>query len=367
MNSTTKAGMLLNAIRASHDIFTRLCNDYGAEELWQSRLSWEELGFTERMRQRLSGFILDDWAEKEQERIENFGARFIVSGNIDYPVKLYGLNKPPIGLYVKGNVNLSLPSVAIVGTRKCTVYAEGVAEELGRSLARMGIMTVSGGAKGVDTAGHRGTLSEDGVTVVVFGTGLDKIYPAENRDLFARILYRGAWVSEYPFGTNGNTWRFPERDRIIAAMSSHVVVAESPEDGGAMYTGRTGIELGRDVWSIPGRITDDVSRGTNLLLREGSNVFVGISDFISTITEGREQISIDFGEHDDVSWSESTSAELTDNGKVIYSLLQRSGGRMTDELLAESGMDFMTLQEVLMELECEGLIRSEAGRYFVTS
>lgn len=364
MDSITKAGLLLNAVKAPQTAFTRLCSDYDPAELWQSESLWRELGLTERMRERLSGFLSSGWAEKEDERIYTNGARFITSKSLDYPARLLDLKNPPIGLYIKGSVNISLPSIAIVGTRKCSHYAEGVAENLGKALAMAGIITVSGGAKGIDTAGHRGTLSENGTTVVIFGTGLDKTYPVENRDLFARILERGAWVSEYPFGTDGNTWRFPERDRLIAAISAHVVVAESPEDGGAMHTARIAKELGRDLWSIPGRIIDDVSMGTNLLIREGSNIFVSINDFISTITGGRE-ISIDFGGIDEASRNDNAEKDLTDEEKIIYSLIQRKDGRTNDELISESGLDVMAVSMALMSLEGEGLIVDMAGRYSV--
>ena len=222
MDTITKAGILLNAIRAPQKVFSRLCSDYDPEELWSSQSIWQELGLKARMTERLTKLLVAGWVESEEERLENFDARFITSFDIDYPAKLFDLSNPPVGLYVKGSVNLSQPSVAIVGTRKCSEYAWNVAMNLGRALAQSGVMTVSGGAKGIDTAGHVGTLAADGVTVVIFGTGLDKTYPAENRELFAKVLERGSWVSEYPFGTGGNIWQFPERDRLISAMASRV-------------------------------------------------------------------------------------------------------------------------------------------------
>ena len=361
VDNLTKAALLLNNIKAPCTAFKKLCGNYDPQELWHSQSLWDELKLTERMKQRLSEFLANGWAENEDDRIYTFGARFITALDTDYPVKLSDLRKPPVALYVKGNVNLSLPSVAIVGTRKCSIYAEGVATNLGKSLAHNGINTISGGARGIDTAGHRGTLSEGGVTVVVFGTGLDKTYPAENKELFSRILERGAWVTEYSFGTDGNTWRFPERDRLIAAMASHVVIAESPEDGGAMHTARKALELSRDVWSIPGRIVDEVSKGSNMLMREGSNMLFSINDFISTITSGRAQMNISFGETTQTSLSESP--ELNDDAKRIYSLIQSNSGITADSLLAESGIDFVDVQSALNDLEFSGLIKNLGGRY----
>lgn len=363
MDNITKAALLLNAVKAPHKVFVRLCSDYDPCELWQSESLWKELGLTDRMCERLAGFLAGDWAEREYDMMYQFGARFITSKSADYPARLFDLKKPPIGLYVKGSVNLSLPSVAIVGTRKCSAYAEDVATKLGKSLAQAGIMTISGGAKGIDSAGHRGTLAGNGVTVVIFGNGLDRTYPVENRDLFAMILERGAWVSEYPFGTNGNVWRFPERDKLIAAMSAHTVVAQSPEDGGAMHTARTAKELGRDMWSIPGRITEEVSRGTNLLMREGANVFLDINDFIMTITAGHGQVVIDFGGE---GGNNSAAPVLDDTEKAVYSLLQRMGAKTDDDIMIETGLDVTDINMALMNLEAEGLIYSTGGRYAVS-
>ena len=366
MDDMTKAAMLMNAVRVPDRIFTRLCSDYDPAELWHSRSLWQELGLTDRMMERLAEYLSSGWAESEDDRLYTHGAKFITSKSIDYPARLSELKNPPVGLYVKGGVNLSLPSVAIVGTRKCSAYAENVAANLGRALARAGIITVSGGARGIDSAGHRGTLAENGITVVIFGTGLDKTYPAENRDMFSRILERGAWVSEYPFGTDGNTWRFPERDRLIAAISAHIVIAESPQDGGAMHTAHEALNLNRDVWSIPGRITDDTSAGTNMLMREGAGIFVSIPDFISTITAGRE-LSIDFGgDDDDTSENTAESGQLSDDEKIIYSLLQRQGGITSDEIISVTGLDFMTVNMALMTLQSCGLVADNAGRFSAT-
>lgn len=349
----TKAGILLNAIKAPQKVFSRLCSDYGPDELWSRKSIWGELGLNPRMTGMLTKLLDADWVESEEERIVNFDARFITSFDIDYPARLFDLSNPPVGLYVKGSVNLSQPSVAIVGTRKCSEYAWNVAMSLGRALAQGGVMTISGGAKGIDTAGHVGTLAADGVTVVIFGTGIDRTYPVENRELFAKVLERGAWVSEYPFGTGGNFWQFPERDRLISAMASRVVIAESPEDGGAMYTARRGIKLHREVWSIPGRITEDASRGTNILLREGSNVFLSIGEFIKTVTncQPNDLFLVD----------NKNFPELSDEAKIVYSIIQRKDKITLDEIQSESGLD--DVQLALMELESERLISESGGRF----
>ena len=366
VDNITKAALLLNAVKAPHKIFARLCSDYAPSELWQSESLWKKLGLTDRMRERLSGFLADDWAEHEDEKMYQFGARFITSQDADYPARLFNLKKPPVGLYVKGNVNLSLPSVAIVGTRKCSAYAEDVATKLGKALAQAGIITVSGGAKGIDSAGHRGTLAGDGVTVVVFGNGLDRTYPVENRDLFAMILERGAWVSEYPFGTPGSVWSFPDRDRLIAAIAAHVVIAESPEDGGAMHTARTAKELGRDTWSLPGRINEEANTGSNKIMNEGVRNLYGIGGFIREITAEHGRTVLGFGGGDEASGHDNTAPAFDDTEKAVYSLLQRKGAKTEDDIVAESGLDVADVNMAIMTLEAEGLIYSTGGRFAVS-
>lgn len=369
LNEFTRAGILLNAIKAPYEIFMKLCEEHDPGELFlKNELFWEELGLNENSREKLSKLVPSNWAEKEIERAEKFGARFITAKDLDYPAKLKNLSNPPVGLYVKGSANISLPSVAIVGTRKCSDYARTTAANIAKALARHNIAVISGGARGIDTAGHRGSLSEDGVTIAVFGTGIDKIYPAENRDLFSRILEKGALISEFPMGTGGEVWRFPERNRIIVGMASRVVIVESPEGGGAMLTARIALELGREVWAVPGRITDEVCKGTNGLFNEGAKALISIQDFIEKVANVSEQFNLNFSEYADEEPKIKLSAPvLSDQEKIIYSVLQRQGGRLIDDIVSESKMDFMTVQEALINLEAEGLIINSSGRYSATA
>ena len=363
MNEFTRAGILLNAIKAPYEIFMKLCENYEPEEIFKGELFLEKIGLNKNQQNKILNLINEDWAEKELNRVEKFDARFITAKDIDYPAKLKDLKNPPIGLYVKGNLNISLPSVAIVGTRKCSDYARSTATNLAKALAENGLIIISGGARGIDSAAHRGCLVADGSTIAVFGTGIDKVYPAENRDLFSRILDKGALISEFPMGTNGMAWNFPQRNRIIVGMASRVVVAESPEGGGAMLTAREALEIGRELWSIPGRIVDDVSKGTNMLLNEGAKSLAGIDEFLSQIVGKHEQLTLNFDEPK----RENKSINLTDDEKIIYGLIQRQSEKTQDEILIESGLDYMNVQEALMNLETEGLIINSSGRYSATA
>lgn len=359
----TYSGILLNAIKAPYEIFERLCKSYAPEDLFSGEKFWQELGLTKTKQENLASLISKNWHEKEISSLERINARFITSQDLDYPAKLKDLDKPPIGLYVRGDANISLPSIAIVGTRKCSDYARTVATNLAKALAGQGITIISGGARGIDTAGHRGALEADGVTISVFGTGIDRVYPAENRDLFLRILERGALISEFPLGIGGEAWRFPDRNRIIVGMASRVVVVESPEGGGAMLTARMALKLNREVWSVPGRISDDVCRGTNELFNEGAKAAISIHDFVERVAGSSEQFNLSFDE----ATPKASTPVLSDEEKIIYSLLQRQGGRLADEILNESKLDFMSVQEALMNLEANGLIMNSSGRYSATA
>ena len=366
MTPLLRAALLLNAARAPLTAFEALRDRHGPEALNEEGL-WNELGLRPSVQAKLRELLGErGWAERELERVEGLEARFVIVDEPDYPPRLRDLSQPPIGLYVKGDLNLSAPSAAIVGTRRCSPYGRSVAESLGRALARSGFLVVSGGARGIDASGHRGCLEAGGVTVAVFGTGLDCIYPVEHRDLFRQIAGAGALVSEYPLGTGGDPWRFPERNRIVVGMAGRVVVVESPEGGGAMITGRLALDIGREVWAVPGRITETVCRGTNRLLRDGAQPLVDIDEFMQCVSGPYGQLVLDLG---DAPQAEAPAqVALSTDEKVVLALLQRQGNRTADDLMAESGLDFATLQTCLMALTANGLaVSGGTGRYSATA
>ncbi len=199
-----------------------------------------------------------------------------------YPAGLRDLEAPP-PLFVIGETSAS-PAVALVGTRRCTSYGLGLALAFGRALANAGWITVSGLARGIDAAAHRGCLDAGGEAVAVLGSGVDIVYPAENRDLYQRILQgHGMVISEYPPGTRPDRWRFPARNRLIAAISSAVVVVEAGEKGGALITARLGAEVGRPVLAVPGDIDRPASIGCNRLIRDGAIPVLGPEDLIAEL------------------------------------------------------------------------------------
>lgn len=201
----------------------------------------------------------------------------------DYPHGLYDLEEPP-GLWTVGELTAS-PAVAVVGTRRCTRYGVSLAEAFGTAIARSGWSTVSGLARGVDTAAHRGSLHAAGHALAVLGSGIDVCYPRENRSLYDRIVETGgAVVSEYEPGTPPDRWRFPARNRIIAAVSQAVVVVEAAVTGGALITARLGAEMGRPVFVVPGDVNREMSEGCNRLIRDGAHPVLGANDLIEELS-----------------------------------------------------------------------------------
>jgi DNA processing protein len=364
MDDNLRIKLLLNACKAPLSAWERLKAD-GIDSFLSGPddLLLKNLELRPSSRVRLMELCAErDWPEREMDRADKFGARFVTVDEPDYPSRLKDLPQPPIGLYVKGRLDAAMPFLAIVGTRRCSSYGRAVAETVGRAAALAGYQVVSGGAKGIDGAGHRGCLSEGGATVAVLGTAVDRVYPAEHRSLFLEIAEKGALVSEYPMGTGGDMWRFPDRNRVIAGLSGRVVVVESPEDGGSMITARLALNLGREIWCVPGRITEGAAKGSNALIRDGANALIDIDDFIEKISGRYGQLLLDFGEGEP-SFT-APPAALSANEKALLELLRRKGGRTLDDLMAESGLGFVEAQSCLVALSAANLIYpSGPGRY----
>jgi DNA processing protein len=217
--------------------------------------------------------------------LERKGIRWLARGGRSFPARLGSIHDPPPGLFVRGSAELDLldrPCVAVVGARACSPYGSIVAAELGRALARAGVVVVSGLARGVDAAAHRGAL-EAGATVAVLGCGIDRDYPRAHRLLAAEIAERGLIVSEYPPGVEPAPWRFPARNRIVAGLCDATVVVEARERSGALITADLALDEGREVMTVPGEITSLLSKGTNALLRLGATPVTCVDDVLTAL------------------------------------------------------------------------------------
>jgi DNA processing protein len=270
-----------------------------------------------------------------------------------YPSLLRQLHDPPQRLYIRGErVDvLAEPAVAVVGARSCSGYGAHVARSLARELAAAGVVVVSGLARGIDGEAHRGALDAGGATVAVLGCGIDRDYPRRHADLARRIGETGLVVSEYPPGVEPAPWRFPARNRIIAGLGLATVVVEARERSGALITADFALELGRDVFAVPGEITSRRAAGTNNLLRQGAAPLVTTGDLLAAIgieapPKRRPRLS-------------SAAA------RVLERLGEGASG--ADELVRASGLSSAEVAAALVELEIEGLASAAEGLYRAVS
>jgi DNA processing protein len=272
-------------------------------------------------------------------------------GRSGYPPLLAQLYDPPAELYVRGDVEiLGEAAVAIVGARSCSPYGSQVARSIARELASAGLVVVSGLARGIDGEAHRGTLDAGGRTIAVLGCGIDRNYPRSHAQLALRIREQGAVVSEYPPGVEPAPWRFPARNRIIAGLCVATIVVEARERSGALITADFALELGREVFAVPGEITSALSAGTNDLLRQGAAPLLAAVDVLAAL--GLEPAPRRAG-----AISETAAlvlAEVTDIARDVDGLV-RATGRSTGEISA-----------ALVELELAGLVTAAEGLYRVS-
>ena len=284
----------------------------------------------------------------------------ISRGDVRFPTALAAIHDPPQTLWVKGHVGvLHAPSVAIVGSRAASPYALEVARRLGADLARRNIAVVSGMARGVDAAAHRGALEADGVTVAVFGCGLDVIYPAEHRELAERILERGAHVSEFSPGMPPLKPNFPQRNRIISGLSLAVVIVEAAEGSGSLITADFALDQGRAVLAVPGNVLGGRNYGAHALLRDGAKLVECADDILDELPLGIRDSGLGIG-----SEKESKNANPASHDPVLRSMDDGDSYDL-DEIAERSGVDRMKLLPRLLELELAGAVRRVDGGRFV--
>lgn len=290
MNDLTvaQAALVLNALPDIGPITTnRLLAELGGDPRSILSAAPAELERVRGVGARISGNIAR-WRElfdleKEEARMEKAGVSFVPNGAPGYPRLLAEIPDPPIGLYRKGQYAFDRPAVAIVGSRRTTLYGQSVAKRLGADLGRLGFCVVSGLARGIDTAAHEGALEGGGVTAAVLGTGIDIIYPPENLALYRRIEEAGAIYAEFPFGRRADRQSFAMRNRIVAGMCEAIVVVESDVSGGSMITARFAGEQGRLIYAVPGRIDQPSSAGCHQLIRDGATLLTGVDDILNEL------------------------------------------------------------------------------------
>ena len=270
-------------------------------------------------------------------------------GDARYSAALAAIHDPPTTIWIRGHAAaLHGPMAAIVGSRAASPYAREVARRLAADLARRNITVVSGMARGVDSAAHRGALEAGGITVAVFGCGVDVIYPPEHARLAEEICERGALVSEFPPKTPPLPGHFPQRNRIISGLSLAVVVVEAAEKSGSLITARFALDQGRDVLAVPGNVLGGRNSGAHALLRDGARIVESADDILEEMNLGRP----------------GSSAVQTASQDPILSHMTLAESYDLDELATRCGMNRIALLSRLLELELAGAVaRIDGGRF----
>ncbi len=289
--------------------------------------------------------------EEVEEKMRRLGIGCMTSKDAGYPPLLKETANPPAVLFYKGALPDYEKTVAIVGARKATPYGIGAAKNMAEALARKGVVIVSGGARGIDTASHEGCMAGGAPTVAVFACGLDVTYPPENRNLFLQIVETGGTLlSEYPPGTRPLGRQFPARNRIIAGMSRGVLVTEAAIRSGSLITADFALEEGRDVFAIPGSILWPMSQGTNHLIRNGAICTTAADDILS---------EYDWEETEE-GLTETTLPLLSSEEEMVYRFCTMAATVSTEDILVQSGMTMPKLTMLLLSLAMKGFI-VEAG------
>ena len=312
----------------------------------------------EGVRALVSGSLLER-ARREQERLQELGLGVITRDSEAYPEYLREIYDPPAVLYYRGDIEqLKSPSVSVVGARKPTPYGQAVAEKLAADLAGRGLVVVSGLARGIDSIAHWGALQK-GRTTAVVGSGLDTVYPRENRKLFQKIAEDGVVLTEYPLKSPPLAHHFPLRNRIISGLSLAVVVVEATRKSGTLITARMALEQNREVLAIPGNITSELSQGTNWLIKNGARVVESWEDVVDELPApwNEELRSPDREER-------KRLPSLSAQENKLYSLLRPDGLKHVDELVAETQLSVSEVLALLLNLELKGLVSQRSGHNY---
>ena len=298
----------------------------------------------------------------ELKRISESGCRVLIQSDDEYPALLREIYDPPLALYIKGGLTANdKNAVAMVGSRMTTHYGVEAARKLAYQLAYIGVTVVSGGARGIDTASHQGALAAKGRTVVVLGTGINVVFPPENRDLFERAAANGAVVTQFPFNRNGDKQSFAIRNRIIAGMTLGTVVVEADLNSGALITSNFATEYGRQVFAVPGRIDSPRSKGCHDLIKKGAKLCEGAEDVLS------EFEYLFPGSNRPPSPGETgvlPALELSENEQRVYDSLSRDESAI-DEVIRRSGLPSSAVSVALLSLEMKRAVRQLPGKLFV--
>lgn len=322
-----------------------------------SAAEWQEAGVPLKLHRQVPA---------ENDQIVQTAVAQTISQNIrmisywddEYPALLRNIHDPPALLYLRGQLPKQ-DCFAIVGSRRATAGGFATTEALANTLAKHNLCIVSGMARGIDSAAHRGALAAGGRTIAVLGCGIDHIYPSENRRLHEEILQKNAIISEHPPGTPPLAGHFPGRNRIISGLSHGVLIVEATERSGSLITGDFALEQGRDLFAIPGALHHKNSKGTNRLLKEGAQMVTEANDILHSLWPGQIPTQEQYKQ-------KSFTQQLSDAAAKVYRLLDFEPLH-GDEIARKCGLTPMELSAILLDLELQGGIKALPGHHYIRS
>ncbi|MGB2815165.1 MAG: DNA-processing protein DprA [Dehalococcoidales bacterium] len=337
--------------------FAQLENHFGSlKDAWQATpAELKKAGLDRNVVQAITTWQPKISLDDEMEKLAHYGVKVFKYKDETYPSRLKEIYDYPPLLYVRGEL---MPQdewcLAVVGTRRATVYGRQVTEEIVSDLAQSNITVVSGLAKGIDTIAHQAALDAGGRSIAVFACGLDVVYPGENADLARKVMQQGALISEYPLGTKPRPDNFPRRNRIMSGLSMGVLVVEAGETSGAIITAQFALEQNREVFAIPGSILSSASRGTNHLIQEGAKLVRDYTDILEELNLMTITRQIEMKEILPASDTESR-------------LLKHLGAEPThiDEVCRSSGLPVSTVSSALAMMELKGMIKQMGSMSYI--
>ncbi|MBI3324067.1 MAG: DNA-protecting protein DprA [Candidatus Omnitrophica bacterium] len=315
---------------------------------------------------RLAGYCRrSELIEGERQAAQRAGCRIITRLDEEFPASLRTIHDPPLVLYRRGPWPADAqPAVAIVGSRRASFYGQQMAERLAYELALRGVTVVSGLARGIDGAAHRGALKAGGLTVAVLGCGLGTIYPPEHRALADQIAERGALFSEYPVGMEPLPQHFPQRNRLISGLSLGVIVVEATRRSGALITADCALEQGREVFAVPGKADSLTSEGTHQLLKQGARLVTSVED----VLEELRLVPLTAGpgtSHAHADGAQGHGPRLSDEERDLLAQLSPDEPLDLDTLAVKAALPAATCAAVLLGLELKRLAKQLPGKRFV--
>lgn len=316
-------------------------------------------GVDQKTAQNIKSYTDFNYGDEQLKKTERLNGKIVTFWDAEYPDSLRRIPDPPVLLFVLGEmVHADSVAVSIVGTRRPSTYGKVVTDKISRELVELGFSIISGLARGVDTIAHSTALNQGGRTLAVIGSGLDVIYPPENRDLFHRILEHGAIISEYGMGSAPDAANFPKRNRIIAGLSLGTIVTEADFKSGAIITANFALEYNKEVFCIPGNITSSKSRGCNHLIQEGAKLVADVNDILEELSPKLEHTLNRVRADDKIAGLTAEQRllldSLSEDKPVHVDILARSLKRTTNSILAD-----------LLTLEFDNLVRQLPGKMFL--